>query len=517
MAKQPAVLCILDGWGHRPESKHNAIAAAHTPNWDRFMHSLPHSLIGTSGLDVGLPEGQMGNSEVGHMTIGSGRIIMQDLPRIDQAIADGSLKNHPILTEVFAALKASKKSLHIMGLCSDGGVHAHIRHIQTLLRLANDAGVTTYLHIFTDGRDTPPNSGADFVRDLSALSKKLEHVHIATISGRYYSMDRDQRWERLEKAYLAIVQATGPNFKNAVEAIEASYEADITDEFLVPATIGTYKGLQDGDAILMANFRADRARQLLISLLFEDFKGFARQKKIHFSKAIGMVEYSEQLNAHLATLFAPQSLANMLGEIIARSGKSQLRIAETEKYAHVTFFFNGGREAPYPNEERILIPSPKVATYDLQPEMSSVELTDKLVEAIRSGKFDLIVVNYANTDMVGHTGDLTAATKAVEAVDKALGRVAEAVSTSGGTLFITADHGNAEEMYDDDNRVAHTQHTLNLVPLVALGLPAGTQLKNGTLADLAPTVLHTMGLDIPTEMTGNILISTPRTKDVAHA
>ncbi len=505
---RPLLLCILDGWGVRSEAAHNAVSAAQTPHFDALLRDYPNSALGTSGLDVGLPAGQMGNSEVGHMNIGGGRIVLQSLPKIDAAIADGTLSNHPALTQLASDLAQSGKTCHLMGLVSDGGVHAHQGHIIALAEILNARGVKVAIHGFTDGRDTPPQSGKGFISELEQSISGLKNVTIATVSGRYYAMDRDTRWDRVEKAARAIIHAKGEHATDAAAALQASYANDANDEFILPTVIGSYTGMEDGDALIMANFRADRAREILTALLDPAFNGFTANAP-KFSHALGMVEYSAALHPFIQTLFPPETSENTLGEVIANAGLNQLRIAETEKYAHVTFFFNGGAEAVFEGEERILIPSPDVATYDLRPEMSAPEVTDKLVDAIASEKFSLIVVNYANTDMVGHTGIMEAAVKAAEAVDASLGRLRSACAAHHTTMLVTADHGNAEEMIDE-NGIAHTQHTLNLVPFIVANAGRELTLSQGRLCDIAPTALHLMGLPIPQEMTGTILVSEVR-------
>jgi 2,3-bisphosphoglycerate-independent phosphoglycerate mutase len=508
MAPRPAVLCILDGWGHRPNPKDNAILDARTPNYDRLIATCPQGLIDASETFVGLPKGQMGNSEVGHMNLGAGRVAVPDMPRIDKAIEDGSLPKNPILTELIATLKKSGKACHLMGLASPGGVHAHQDH---LVALANDiagAGVSVWIHAFLDGRDTPPRSAQEYLEQIAGGLKKDLPIKFATVSGRYYAMDRDKRWDRVEKAYEALVDAKGEKAGTPKEAVDKSYANDKDDEFVVPTVLDGYKGMQDGDGVLMFNYRSDRAREILTALLDPMFDGFKRGRLVEFADAVGMVEYSAALNEFLETLFPPVALKMGLGETIARAGLKQLRIAETEKYAHVTFFFNGGEERQFDGEDRILIPSPKVATYDLKPEMSAPEVTDKLVEAIGSGKYDLIVVNYANSDMVGHSGILSAAIRAVEAVDQSLGRLMEAVKKAGGVMLITADHGNAEQMYDEETHQKHTQHTLNRVPALLFNGPPGVRsLQDGKLADVAPTMLALMQVKQPAEMTGHSLLS----------
>jgi 2,3-bisphosphoglycerate-independent phosphoglycerate mutase len=497
---RPVVLCILDGWGCRADRDDNSILLAKTPNWDRFMRESPHSLIQASELFVGLPSGQMGNSEVGHMNLGAGRVVMQDLPRIDQAIADGSLARSPELAAFIAKLKASGGTAHLMGLLSPGGVHSHQDHMAALARLLAEAGVPVAVHAFLDGRDTPPRSAPEYLGKFAADTAGRSGVRIATVSGRYYAMDRDKRWDRVEKAYRALVLAEGANAPDAGTAVTQSYAADKNDEFVLPTVIDGYRGMADGDGLLMANFRADRAREMLAALLDPEFDGFARPRSVRFAAALGMVEYSTELNRFLPALFPPEDLRDTFGEVVSR-------IAETEKYAHVTFFFNGGRETEFPGESRILVPSPRVATYDLQPEMSAPEVTQKLVEAIDQGRFDAIVVNFANADMVGHTGDLRAAVAAVETVDHCLGRLADAVRRAGGALLITADHGNAEMMRDPETGQPHTAHTLNPVPLVLVNPPAGvTGLASGRLADVAPTLLSLLDLAQPAAMTGRPLL-----------
>lgn len=503
---KPVVLCILDGWGERDAREHNAIAQALTPNMDRLRAHYPRGVLSASEGDVGLPSGQMGNSEVGHMNIGAGRIVMQDLPRIDAAIADGSLATNPALATFIAALQTSGGTAHLMGLVSDGGVHAHQAHIAALANAMSAAGIPVAIHAFLDGRDTPPQSAKAFI---ARLESDLHAARIATVSGRYYAMDRDKRWERVEQAYRTLVLAQGEHAEDAQAAIAQSYANGKHDEFVLPTVIGPYAGMRDGDGVLMANFRADRARQMLHALIDPSFNEFARAP-VHFAATLGMVEYSEKLNPMIAAMFPQQTLEGNIGELVANAGLTQLRIAETEKYAHVTFFFSGGREEPYANEERILVPSPKVATYDLKPEMSAHEMTDQLVAAIESGRFDFIVVNYANTDMVGHSGDIAAAMKAVEAVDICVGRVCAALDAAGGAMLITADHGNAECLHDDDSGQPHTAHTLNYVPAIVVSkdyVNTGATLPQGILADIAPTLLDLLRLPKPASMTGRSLIA----------
>jgi 2,3-bisphosphoglycerate-independent phosphoglycerate mutase len=502
--RRPVLLCILDGWGERKDSEDNAIALAHTPVWDRLTATCPHGRLDASERHVGLPVGQMGNSEVGHMNLGAGRVVLQDLPRIDDAVAQGTIPSLPAFQEFVTALRKSGGTAHILGLLSPGGVHSHQAHIAALARLLADAKIPCVVHALLDGRDTPPSSAVEYMR---TFLREAPGTQVATVIGRYYAMDRDKRWDRVEKAYRAIVSGEGRSAKDPLQAIEAAYAEKTTDEFVLPTAIDGYRGMRDGDGLLMANFRADRAREILSALLDPAFDGFARGRTVSFAKALGMVEYSEALNRFMGVLFPAQRLRHVLGEVLANAGLTQLRIAETEKYAHVTFFFNGGDEAVFPGEERILIPSPKVATYDLKPEMSAFEVTDRLVEAIGRGTFDFILVNYANTDMVGHTGDLGAAIKAVETVDACLGRLDKAIRAAGGVMLITADHGNAEQMMDKSTGQPHTAHTTNLVPLILDADRLGvSRLMNGKLADIAPTVLDLLGLEQPVEMTGRSLI-----------
>jgi 2,3-bisphosphoglycerate-independent phosphoglycerate mutase len=505
---RPAVLCILDGWGHRTDPSYNAILDARTPNYDRLIATCPQGLIDASESFVGLPKGQMGNSEVGHMNLGAGRVAVPELPRIDNAIEDGSFAKHPILAELISTLKKSGGACHLLGLASPGGVHSHQDHLVFLANHIAGAGVPVWIHAFLDGRDMPPRSALECVKQIEAGLKKELPIKFATVAGRYYPMDRDKRWERVTLGYEAIVDAKGEAARTAKEAVDKGYAAGQDDEFVKPTVIDGYTGMKDGDGLLMFNFRADRARQILTALLDARFDGFNRSRVVKFAMAVGMVEYSAALNPFLKTLYPPEIIKMGLGETVAKAGLKQLRIAETEKYAHVTFFFNGGEERVFDGEERILVPSPKVATYDLKPEMSAPEVTDRLVDAIGSGKFDLIVVNYANSDMVGHTGNLDAAIKAIEAVDAALGRLMDAVKKAGGALFVTADHGNAEQMYDETTHQKHTQHTLNRVPALLFGAPANIRsLSDGKLADVAPTMLALMGVPQPTEMTGHSLLS----------
>jgi len=500
---RPVMLVILDGWGWREDPADNAVLQAKTPTFDRIWATCPHALLHTSGNDVGLPTGQMGNSEVGHLNIGAGRVVMQELPRIDHAAQSGDLARNPVLGRFMETLRQTGGTCHLMGLVSPGGVHSHQNHAVALANILTGAGIPVAFHAFMDGRDTPPRAGADYMARLVAdlpLS-----VRVATVTGRYYAMDRDNRWERVSKAYDVIVDGEGTAFVDPAAAIADAYAKDVTDEFILPAVIGGYQGMRDNDGVLCFNFRADRVRELLGAMLDPKFSGFARTRVVKVAAAVGMTEYSDALSAFLDALFPPQSLTNILGEVVARAGRTQLRMAETEKYPHVTYFLNGGREDTYPGEDRIMVPSPKVATYDLQPEMSAPELTDKAVAAIDSGKYDLIVLNFANPDMVGHTGSLPAAIKAVETVDTGLGKIADAIQRQHGALLVTADHGNCEMMRDPVTGDPHTAHTTNPVP-VALVADDKVSIGDGRLADIAPTLLALMGLPQPADMTGQSLL-----------
>ncbi|MBA2590045.1 MAG: 2,3-bisphosphoglycerate-independent phosphoglycerate mutase [Alphaproteobacteria bacterium] len=504
------LLCILDGWGWRPgPAPDNAIAAARTPNYTRLLAECPHALLATSGGAVGLPRGQMGNSEVGHMNIGSGRVVAQDLPRIDVAIEDGSLARRPVLLALIDKAKTAKRAVHVMGLMSPGGVHSHQDHIAALVKIVSAAGVPVFVHAFLDGRDTPPKSARDFVAKFLGDIRGLAGVRLASLSGRYYAMDRDKRWDRVQQCYDAIVNVSARRFDDAATAIAASYEANLTDEFVLPCVLGDYAGVEDGDVLLFANFRADRAREISAALLDKGFDGFARSRVAAFGAAAGLTEYSEALKPLMGAVFPPEDVRETLGEVIAEHHLKQLRIAETEKYAHVTFFLNGGREDVFDGEDRILVPSPKVATYDHKPEMSAYQVTDRLEEAILSNKYDLIVCNYANPDMVGHTGIMSAAIKAVDTIDECLGRLRTALEKVGGMMLLTADHGNIEMMEDPHTHEPYTAHTTLDVPVIAFfggGAPPGARLENGRLADVAPTVLDLMGLQKPALMTGHSLL-----------
>jgi 2,3-bisphosphoglycerate-independent phosphoglycerate mutase len=493
--KKPFILCILDGWGYRAESYGNAIELGRTPNWHRMLAEYPHSLLEASGTAVGLPAGQMGNSEVGHMNIGAGRVVVQLLGQIERSVADGSLAENEHMKAFVGAMKASGGTAHVIGMVSPGGVHSHSDHMAAIAGALAAAGVPVALHIITDGRDVPPSSAAQFVADFAA---RVPGALVATISGRYYAMDRNRSWDRTRLAYDAMVSAEGPRFGDPVGAIRASYAAGRTDEFIIPSANAKYGGMRDGDGIVIANFRADRVRQIAAALADPAFSDFPRGRAVRFAALIGLAEYSAELNAFYRAVFPPPRLANILGEALSGAGLKQLRIAETEKYAHVTFFFNGGVERAYPGEERVLIPSPSVATYDLKPEMSAREITDA-IEA-RAADFDVIIVNYANGDMVGHTGIEAAAEKAASAVDECIGRLEKLVLCMGGAMLITADHGNCETMLDDKG-APMTAHTTNPVECIAIGT-AARAMRPGRLADIAPTVLKILGMAKPAEMTG---------------
>ncbi|ARD24376.1 2,3-bisphosphoglycerate-independent phosphoglycerate mutase [Shewanella japonica] len=503
--KRPLALLILDGWGYRENTHNNAIYHANTPVLDKLNATYPHSLISGSGMDVGLPDGQMGNSEVGHINIGSGRIVYQELTRISKSIADNEFAQNTALCESIDKAISKDGAVHIMGLMSPGGVHSHEEHIEAMCRMAVERGATkVYLHAFLDGRDTPPRSAKGSLEHFDELFKSLGHGKIASLLGRYYAMDRDNRWDRVDKAYNLITQGQAEfNFSSAVDALEAAYARDENDEFVAATTIGDTVSLEDNDALVFMNFRADRARQITRSFVNADFDGFKRQvtPSVNF---VMLTNYANDIKAPVA--FPSTDLVNTLGETLQNLGKTQLRISETEKYAHVTFFFNGGKEQPFEGESRELIKSPDVATYDLQPEMNSTELTDKLVAAIESNKFDVIICNYPNGDMVGHTGNFDAAVKACEAVDACIGRVVDALQKVGGECLITADHGNAEQMTDETTGQAHTAHTSELVPFIYVGRDATIE-DGGRLSDIAPTMLTLMEQDVPSEMTGRSIIN----------
>lgn len=509
MSKKLTMLMILDGFGENPNNEGNAVNLAKKTNIDKLRKICPVSHIDASGAAVGLPDGQMGNSEVGHTNIGAGRIVYQKLTKITKSIEDGDFFSIPEFTEAIENVKKNNSKLHIMGLLSDGGVHSHQRHLYGLLELAKRKGLdnNVFIHAFMDGRDTLPASGEGYIQELQEKMKEKGVGKIATLSGRYYAMDRDKRWDRVEKAYNALVKGEGVLAKDPIQAIEESYQQEIFDEFVVPTVITDANDqplakIESGDSVIFFNFRPDRARQLTRAIVDDKFDGFKTDKlDIDF---VCMTEYDDTMpNVKIA--FKPEELTNTFGEVVSKLGKKQLRIAETEKYAHVTFFFNGGREEPYPGEDRILVNSPKVATYDLQPEMSAYEVTEKVLEAINSEKYDTIILNFANTDMVGHTGNIDAAIKAVEAVDKCVGEIVEAVQKQNGVLLITADHGNAEQMIDYQTGEPLTSHTTNLVPLILVGME-NVELKDGRLCDLTPTMLDIMEEQKPKEMTGESLL-----------
>ncbi len=510
MTKKTTALIILDGWGHREEPQDNAIYHANTPFWDRLWTEQPKTLIATSGMAVGLPEGQMGNSEVGHMNLGAGRIVYQNYTRITKDIADGTFNQNPALTQAIDKAVAAGKAVHLLGLLSPGGVHSHEDHIIAAIKLAAERGAkSVYVHAFLDGRDMPPRSAEPSLQKVDALLRELAVGRIASLIGRYYAMDRDNRWDRVEKAYNMLTLGSSKyHADNAVAGLQAAYKRDENDEF-VEATVIAAEGesaacIEDGDAVLFMNFRADRAREITRSFVEADFNGFTRQKTPALADFVMLTEYAADIKTSCA--YPPSALPNSLGEYMAKLDKTQLRIAETEKYAHVTFFFSGGREALFEGETRELIPSPDVATYDLKPEMSAPEVTDKLVEAIKSGKYDLVVCNYANGDMVGHTGKFDAAVKAAECLDQCLARVTAALTETGGQCLITADHGNAEQMKDPNSGQAHTAHTTLPVPLVYFGPKAIKLAEDGKLSDVAPSLLDLMELPVPEEMTGSSLI-----------
>ncbi|MDD7042110.1 MAG: 2,3-bisphosphoglycerate-independent phosphoglycerate mutase [Oscillospiraceae bacterium] len=504
--KQLMSLIILDGFGINPNQEGNAICAAKTPHLDALFAKYPHTQIGASGMDVGLPEGQMGNSEVGHTNIGAGRVVYQELTRITKSISDGDFFQNEALCGAVENCKKNGSALHLMGLLSDGGVHSHNKHLYGLLELAKRAGLEkVYVHCFMDGRDVPPSSGKEYVEELMAKMKEIGVGKIASVMGRYYAMDRDNRWERVEKAYAAMVYGEGETVECPVCAMEKSYAADVTDEFVVPVVCDKDGCIRENDSVIFFNFRPDRAREITRTLVDPDFAGFERRNGFFPLYFVCMTQYDAAMpNVHVA--FKPQSLANTFGQYISDHGLTQLRIAETEKYAHVTFFFNGGVEAPCKNEDRALIASPKVATYDLKPEMSAYEVTDELLARLDSGKYDVVILNFANCDMVGHTGVFEAAVSAVEAVDTCLGKVVDKILSMGGRALITADHGNADQMYEPDGS-PFTAHTTNPVPLLLVGDGTHTLKEGGRLADLAPTMLEMLGLPQPAEMDGKSLLT----------
>ncbi len=502
--KKPIILIIMDGYGIAPPEG-NAIAAANKPNLDRIFSENPVTTIGASGMDVGLPDGQMGNSEVGHTNMGAGRVVYQELTRITKSIGDGDFFENEALVEAVENCKANNSALHLMGLLSSGGVHSHNTHLYGLLELAKKSGLEkVYIHAFLDGRDVPPSSAKDFAEELVKKTEEIGVGKVATVAGRYYAMDRDNNWDRVEKAYSAMVYGEGVESCCAVKAIGDSYKNEVTDEFVLPTVIDKEGTVKPNDSIVFFNFRPDRAREITRTFVDPDFKGFERRNGFFPVKFVCFTQYDATM-PNVSVAFKPQSLVNTLGEYISSKDMTQLRIAETEKYAHVTFFFNGGVEKIYEGEDRILVNSPKVATYDLQPEMSAYEVTDKCVDAIKSGKYDMIILNFANCDMVGHTGIFEAAVKAVEAVDECVGKVTNAIAEMGGVSLITADHGNADKMFDEDGS-PFTAHTTNPVPFCVVGYPCKLR-EGGRLADIAPTMLEIMGLEQPAEMNGESIIA----------
>ncbi len=506
---KPLVLCIMDGWGISNETDNNAIEMANTPIFDELMETYPNGVMHASGEFVGLPNDQMGNSEVGHMNLGAGRVVLQDLPRINTAIEKGLLAKNQPLKQLIKTSQSVNGKCHIIGLLSDGGVHSHQKHLEALANFLVAAGTEVYVHAISDGRDTSPKTAKTCIDNF--IKNTNGRAPIVSLIGRFYAMDRDNRWDRVQKAFNAIVNAEGKYSDNLIEEIDNQYKRGITDEFLEPVINNEYQGISDGDTLLFGNFRADRAREILSAIVDPNFNSFNRLRIPNLAFKAGLVAYSELLNQHLNVLFPTVNLDETIGEIVAKQGLKQLRIAETEKYPHVTFFLNGGREEKFLGEERILIPSPKVATYDLEPEMSARILTKKLVHAVRENKFDFIVVNYANPDMVGHTGDLKAAIKAVETVDECIGYLVQELKKIDGLMFLTSDHGNCEMMYDTNTQTTHTSHTTNLVPTVLVNASSEVfELKNGKLADVAPTLLELLGLPIPQSMNGQSMLVTSR-------
>ena len=507
MTKKPVMLMILDGWGIAPDSPTNAATRARTPNLTKLFATCPHTELVCSGEAVGLPEGQMGNSEVGHLNIGSGRIVYQELTRISKAIKDGDFFKNPVLKTAMKAAKEKKSSLHLMGLLSDGGVHSHLEHLLALLRMAAEQGLEdVYIHAFLDGRDVGPKTALCYIEELETALKDIKVGCIATVSGRYYAMDRDKRWERLEKAYKAIALHEGKKASSAAQGIQASYDVGVNDEFVEPFIVAdnAKSCIKEDDEVIFFNFRPDRARQITRAFVDKDFSFFPRPLVLPSAAFVCMTQYDETIKAKVA--FPPTALKNTLGEVLAKAGLHQLRIAETEKYAHVTFFFNGGEEAPNKLEDRILIPSPKVATYDLQPEMSAYQVTEKLLEALDKDIYDVIILNFANPDMVGHTGIVGAAIKAMEAIDDVVGRITQAITALDGIVCITADHGNLERMEDEGSHEPCTSHTTNKVPFLLVGDKRKRNLRTGILADIAPTLLELLALQQPEEMTGRSLL-----------
>lgn len=505
MSKAPMALIIMDGYGLNKTIEGNAVAAANKPNLDKYFATCPNSQLSASGLDVGLPDGQMGNSEVGHTNIGAGRIVYQMLVKISKDIQDGDFFKNQVILDAMEDSKKNDSALHLMGLLSNGGVHSHNEHLYGLLEMAKRNGLKkVYVHCFLDGRDVPPTSGADFMRELVEKMKEIGIGSVATVMGRFYAMDRDNAWDRVEKAYDAMVLGEGVQENDPVQAIENSYKNDVTDEFVIPAVVDKTGMIKEGDSVICFNFRPDRARQITRAYVDPEFKGFERKsgyQKLHY---VCMAQYDAEM-PNVTVAYPPEQLHMTFGEYISQKGLTQLRIAETQKYAHVTFFFNGGEEKQFPGEERILIKSPDVETFDMKPEMSAYEVTDAVVDAINSDKFDVIILNYANCDMVGHTGVFDAAVKAVEAVDTCVGRMVDAILAKGGKAIITADHGNADCMIDPETKAIFTAHTTNPVPMIIVGA-GDLKVKNGRLCDLCPTMLDLMGLEKPAEMTGESLI-----------
>jgi len=507
---EPVVLVILDGFGFNPRKEGNAIANAVKPNLDRLLRDCPNSLLSMSGVDVGLPAGQMGNSEVGHMILGAGRIVYQDLTLIHKDIDEGTFYDNKILLDALRKTKAAGNRLHLLGLLGDGGVHSHQRHMEAIIDMAHREKIgSVYLHLFLDGRDTPPTSAEQFMLDLNEKLKALPNVKVATLSGRYYAMDRDKRWDRVQKAYLCLTEGSGNKAGSALEAIRKSYQDKINDEFVLPTAIDGVapEGLiRDGDGVIFFNFRADRARELTRAIVEPDFEEFSRTRRVQLATFTTMTQYDETFQVPVA--YPPREIRRILGEVASQAGVRQLRIAETEKYAHVTYFFNGGEEKKFPGEERILIPSPRdVATYDLKPEMSAREVTEAMVKYLREQDVGLVIANYANADMVGHTGNFEASVQAVEVIDECLGRVVEAALSKKGKVVITADHGNIEQLIDYDTGMPHTAHTTNLVPVILIDEERKKcRLNRGTAIDVAPTILELLRIAQPTEMTGHSLI-----------
>ena len=506
MTNKPVVLCILDGWGIAKNKEYSAVDKANTKFFDYLMANYPHCKLNASEEFVGLPKGQMGNSEVGHTNIGAGRVVLQDLPRINKCVAEKAFMQNKVFVDAITKVKKANGRMHLLGLFSDGGVHSHIDHIIEMAKTIANQGVEVYMHCFSDGRDVPQKSVLNYIERFNQETKGYINIKIATIGGRYYGMDRDKNWDRVEKAYNVIVNPENSD-NNLIDVINSSYDNGITDEFIVPTAVNNYEGMKDGDGFIFANYRADRAREITLALGKADFDGFKRNKVINFSTKIQMTEYSSEHNKFMETLFGAEEIKDCLGEVVSNAGLKQLRIAETEKYAHVTFFFNAGRETPFNGEERILVKSPAVATYDLKPEMSANEVTEKLLNAINEDKFDFIVINFANPDMVGHTGKMDAAIKACETVDKNLEKITKLVLEKDGVICVTADHGNAEKMFDEVKQVPYTAHTTNLVNFIVVkNNVKGIELNDGSLCDIAPTMLKLMNIKQPALMTGKSLI-----------